>query len=91
MPVLDPPARRLISMRETYERLGCSRTTIYKQIDTDPTFPRPLKVGNRTVFAEHLLNEWIDAQIARSRGEVAAGGPPDPTGTAQPAAAPAAS
>ena len=80
-PTATPARRRLLSMRDTMDRLGCSRTTVYTLIETDPTFPRPVKVGSRTTFADHLIDAWIDAQIRRAQGAAA-----EPASTDRPAA-----
>lgn len=41
---------RLISIAELMGAIGLkSRTSIYRQIKFDPAFPRPLKLGTRSV------------------------------------------
>ncbi len=41
---------RLVSIAELMETIGLrSRTSVYRQIKFDPGFPRPLKLGTRTV------------------------------------------
>jgi predicted DNA-binding transcriptional regulator AlpA len=59
-----PNEDRLISMAELMRAIGMrSRTSIYRQIKFDPGFPRPLKLGSRSVrfqrsdvahYMEHL-------------------------------------
>ncbi len=57
--------------------LGCS--AIYARMtlnpkrpnDFDPTFPKPIKIGARSVaWIESEVDEWISARIAASRGGV---------------------
>lgn len=57
--------------------LGCS--AIYARMtlnpkrpnDFDPTFPKPIKIGARSVaWIESEIDEWISARIAASRGGV---------------------
>jgi predicted DNA-binding transcriptional regulator AlpA len=45
-----PNEERLLSITELMRAIGLrSRTSIYRQIKFDPDFPRPLKLGARSV------------------------------------------
>jgi predicted DNA-binding transcriptional regulator AlpA len=45
-----PNEDRLLSITELMRAMGLrSRTSIYRQIKFDPDFPRPLKLGTRSV------------------------------------------
>lgn len=52
---------RLLRLDAVREITGLSRSTIY----ADQTFPRPVKIGERSVaWVEEEIREWIDARIA---------------------------
>ena len=52
---------RLLRLETVKEITGLSRSTIY----ADPNFPRPVKIGERSVaWVESEISEWIDARIA---------------------------
>ncbi|AUA58889.1 dipicolinate synthase [Achromobacter spanius] len=56
----------LLRLPEVRKRTLRSRTTIY----TDPTFPKPIKIGKRAVaWLESEVDEWIARRIAASRSE----------------------
>lgn len=55
--------KRLIRLPEVQERVGVARSTIYRLVANDPTFPRPMKVGRRVIaWRSDLLEEWIVSQ-----------------------------
>lgn len=66
---LDPGAT-LIRMADVSAITGLARATIYKQLKSDPTFPRPVKLGNsggRSAPVGFVLAEvqaWVRARIA---------------------------
>ena len=52
---------------EVRYRLGCvSRTTVWRLRQTDPTFPRSIKVGGRSVTSARRLKSWMDRQVDTS-------------------------
>lgn len=56
----------LIKLPQVIEKTGRGRTTIY----TDPTFPKPIKIGARAVaWVQSEVDAWIAQRIAASRGE----------------------
>lgn len=67
-----------ISIAECARLLGVTRKHVYHLIKTDPTFPRPFKVGGCTRILRADLEEWLankakharDLQIARQAGQV---------------------
>lgn len=61
------PHFRLLKLKDVLERTGKSTTCVY----TDPSFPRPVKIGQRSsAWVEHEINDWIAARIAdRDLGE----------------------
>ena len=46
---------RILRMREVMQRIGLSRSTIYKLMENDD-FPRPMKLGSQAIG-------WRDADI----------------------------
>lgn len=64
LPVDPAQPLRLESLNSARKRLDISRPTIYRLIRRDPTFPRPVKIGSRTLFAVHEIDAWMQAQVA---------------------------
>lgn len=64
---------QILRVRAVEKRLGVSRPTIYRWLDNDPTFPRPVKIGSHSVgWVESEINAWLEARIRASRPQVAA-------------------
>lgn len=61
-------ALRAIKRKQVEERTGCSRSTLYRWIsDSTCTFPRPIRLGSRSVaWLEHEVEDWL-AQRALAR------------------------
>lgn len=54
----------LIKLPRVLEKTGLGRTAIY----TNPTFPKPVKIGTRAVaWVEQEVDDWIARRIAASR------------------------
>ena len=55
-------ATSLLNVREVAERIGVTRGTVYKILDRDPTFPRPLYPGIKYPrWRSDALAAWIDS------------------------------
>ena len=39
---------------------GLSKTTIYELMHTDPSFPRPVKIGKATAWRSDEVIAWMD-------------------------------
>lgn len=54
-------ANRFMSMKEVCEILNISRTTVYRRIEEDETFPRYkfIGVGRRKGFSHFEVLEWM--------------------------------
>ncbi len=51
---------RLLRKPQVLEKIGISNSTLYYFID-EGTFPKPLKLGKRTVaWKESEIDEWIN-------------------------------
>ena len=67
-----------ISIAECARLLGVTRKHVYHLINTDPSFPRPIKVGGCTRILRAHLEEWLankakqgrEFQIARQTGQI---------------------
>ncbi|MCO6428241.1 AlpA family transcriptional regulator [Nitrosomonas communis] len=66
----------ILRRKQVEARLGLSRSTIYGKMklnpkrphEYDPTFPKPIRVGLKAVgWVEHEIDEWLAAQIKKSR------------------------
>lgn len=58
-------ALRILRMKHLIERTQLSRATLYVLIATDPTFPRKIKLTERTVgWIESEVNGWIASRAA---------------------------
>ncbi|WP_236715587.1 helix-turn-helix transcriptional regulator [Pseudomonas sp. BMS12] len=74
---MSEPSITLIRMPELVAMTGLQRTTIYKRLKEDPTFPRPVPLsdsGARGAAVAWVLAEvqsWLKARIA-ARGRAAA-------------------
>ncbi|WP_186023165.1 helix-turn-helix transcriptional regulator [Burkholderia gladioli] len=59
--------RRIIRVKELVERIGLSRSTVYMLIATDPSFPKKIKLTERTTgFDSVAVDAWI-ASRAQAR------------------------
>lgn len=62
----------LITAKQVASKLGCSDSFVWKLVKTDPTFPRPFKIGVGEVSAR--ATRWVDESIdkwitSRAQGE----------------------
>ncbi|CAJ5406858.1 prophage CP4-57 regulatory protein (AlpA) [Burkholderia pseudomallei] len=61
-------APRILRMKQVIERTNLSRATLYVLAATDPTFPRKIKLTERTVgYLELEVEQWILSR-AQTRG-----------------------
>jgi len=61
-----------ISIAECAARMQVTRKHVYTLIKTDPTFPRPFKVGNCTRILLAELEQWLANKARVAREEHAA-------------------
>ena len=85
-----PTPPKIIRRPKVEERTGLKRSAIYAKFrpnpkrpsDYDPTFPKPVRIGKKAVgWVESEIDDWLTAQIAKSRPEAA----PAPAPEAKPA------
>jgi len=61
-----------ISIAECAALMQVTRKHVYTLINTDPTFPRPFKVGNCTRILLAELQQWLANKAQEAREEHAA-------------------
>jgi predicted DNA-binding transcriptional regulator AlpA len=60
------PLPRLITRPDVQRMLGVSKSAVYRLIDGDPDFPRPLVIGFRCVrWLEHEIAAYIELLAQR--------------------------
>jgi prophage regulatory protein len=65
---------RILRLPEFLRTTGLSRSAIYDRLDTksprhDPTFPKKIKLSQRSVgFSERETSAWLAARIAERDG-----------------------
>lgn len=64
--------KRILRYSDLEDQLGMNRVTIWRRTRTDPTFPRPIRLGNnsRSAAIGFLADEveaWIAQQAATAR------------------------
>lgn len=58
-------AEELLKLKRVLARSGKCRTGVY----TDPTFPRPIKIGKRaSVWIASEVDAWVAARVREARG-----------------------
>lgn len=69
-------ALTILRRKQVEARTGLSRSSIYARLrqnpkrpgDYDPTFPKPVSIGAKSIgFIESEVEAWIAAQIQKSR------------------------
>ncbi len=58
-----PASDRLISISAAHQKLGVSRSKLYKMLEENE-IPRPIKIGRRAYFSELELQGWIVDRLA---------------------------
>jgi prophage regulatory protein len=65
-----------IRLKSVIKKMGLSRSSIYNKLNKDskyydPDFPKQIKVGGGiVVWIEHEIDDWMAAQIKKSRDSV---------------------
>jgi prophage regulatory protein len=66
-------AHRLLRRRQVEQVIGLSRSTIYARLDKksphyDPTFPKPITLGVKSIaWVESEIQSWVASRITSSR------------------------
>jgi prophage regulatory protein len=62
-------ALRAIKRKQVEERTGSTRSTLYRWI-ANGTFPRPIRLGSRSVaWLEHEVGDWLAQRALARDGE----------------------
>ena len=67
----DP--EKFLTLSDVIDRVAVTRSTIYRWMQAG-SFPRPIKVGIRSLWLESDIQAWIREQIARPQSEERADG-----------------
>lgn len=59
---------KIVRYGDVETKLGMNRITIWRRTKTDPTFPRPFKLGSGRTAAVGFIAAEIEAWIARQAG-----------------------
>jgi prophage regulatory protein len=61
------PATTILRRKQVEARTGLARSTLYDRVKSG-TFPAPISLGARAVgWVESEVDEWLHAQIEKSR------------------------
>lgn len=50
---------KLLTVRQVLELLNISRGKLYKLLNSEPSFPRPIKLGGKLYFLPEEIDEFI--------------------------------
>ncbi len=66
----QPTAKdRLLPIPTVRDTLGqISRTSLWRLGHRDPTFPRPVTIGGRSLWSERKLAQWIAKKVDAAEG-----------------------
>lgn len=59
---------RALSLPQVLERTNLGRTYVYQAI-ADGSFPRPAKIGRRSLWNEDAIDAWLAAKFASNTPE----------------------
>lgn len=62
----QPNTDRLLTQTQVLDRIPVTRGTLYHWRKAG-TFPLPIRIGNRTMWRESAITEWIAAREAESQ------------------------
>ena len=55
---------------EVCERLGIHKTTLHRWRDTNPDFPKPVRIGARAIaYRTEELEQWLEGRHAQTGGK----------------------
>lgn len=60
---------RLIDLIELCRQVCLSRSAVYERIASDPTFPRIIKCGRKTLFSQAQVQAWVQDRIKESEAQ----------------------
>lgn len=50
---------KLLTVRQVLELLNISRSKLYRLLNSEPSFPRPIKLGGQLYFIPEELDKFI--------------------------------
>ena len=72
------PHKKILRIPDVQKKTGMSRSTIYSKLDPsskyfDPTFPKPIRLGNGPASSvgiiESEIDAWIESRVAARSDE----------------------
>lgn len=60
---------QIVRYRDLEDRLGVDRVTIWRWTKTNPTFPKPIRLGNSKNSALGFLAEEVEAWVAQQAAQ----------------------
>jgi prophage regulatory protein len=69
---LQRPPLSMLRIKQVVAQLSISKSNIYERLNPrspryDASFPKPVKLGNSTVFFAHEIDAFILSKVAGSR------------------------
>ncbi|WP_080713037.1 helix-turn-helix transcriptional regulator [Bordetella bronchiseptica] len=66
------PTSRILRTKDVLQLLGIGRTTLYRWLEQNPQFPRPVSLGPNSIgWFENELNQWLASRSCASRQKAA--------------------
>lgn len=56
--------KEFVTVKQVCEITSLSRTMIWKLPQIDSTFPRVIKIGNRTLYSADAIHAWAESKKA---------------------------
>ena len=60
----EAPPVRFLTLPETLQRVRLGKTAMYAKIGAG-SFPMPVRIGTKSMFVEHEVDEWMREQVAK--------------------------
>lgn len=57
---------RLLALDAVCHAISLGKSSLYDLMKTDPTFPRPVKIGARSRWSEAKLLDWIEEKVRQA-------------------------
>ncbi|MDM7942453.1 MAG: hypothetical protein QUV35_07475 [Hydrogenophaga sp.] len=65
------PGTRYLSIPRLCDKLSRRKTWVYDLLQQDPTFPRPIRINNRSLFDEQAVDAWVKSKVDQAVGSAA--------------------
>ena len=58
------PPDRLLTIEAVCNVISMAKSSVYELVRLDPSFPKPIKIGNRSRWSEAQMLAWIDRKVS---------------------------